>query len=253
MFGGEMIKKVTMMGSVITYLADLLFPLSCKVCGNHIRSGETPGICEACWSTIQFLDEPCCPRCGKPFASEAALSHSPEHQCGDCREKPPHYDRAVSVALYDQALAEAIHLFKYSKKIQWSRPLGRLLLKRIADFGRIDVILPVPLHSKRLRQREFNQSLLLAREINLATGLPLQVDNLRRVRWTQPQIELNGEERRKNVRKAFEVKWPDQVEDRCVLLVDDVFTTGATVNECARALKRAGAKSVSVLTLARMV
>jgi len=247
------LKKGAVVSSVFTYIADLLFPLSCKMCGISIRMGETPGLCESCWSTIQFLDGPCCPRCGKPFASEAALSYSPNHQCGDCREKPPYYDRAISVAHYDKALAEAIHLFKYSKKTQWSRPLGRLLLKRVSDLGKFDVILAVPLHPKRLRQREFNQSLLLAREVSLETGLPLQVDNLCRVRWTQPQIELNGEERRKNVRRAFEVKRPDQVEDRCVVLIDDVFTTGATVNECARILKRAGAKSVAVLTLARMV
>jgi ComF family protein len=181
------------------------------------------------------------------------LSHSPDHQCGDCREKPPKFDRAVSAAVYENALAEAIHLFKYSKKANWSRPLGRLLCTRVADFGKLDVILPVPLHSKRLRQREFNQSLLLAREVSLASGIPLQVDNLRRMRWTLPQIELNGDERRKNVRGAFEVIRPDRVQDQSVLLIDDVYTTGATVNECARVLKRAGAETVNVLTVARMV
>lgn len=242
-----------MLGSVTAYLADLLFPLSCKVCGVHMRSGETPGLCERCWGTIRFLDGPCCPRCGKPFASEAALSHSPDHQCGDCRERPPKYNRAISAAVYENALAEAIHLFKYSKKANWSRPLGRLLHTRISDFAKLDVILPVPLHPKRLRQREFNQSLLLAKEVSLASGIPLQVDNLRRMRWTQPQIELNGDERRKNVREAFEVIRPDRVQDRSVLLIDDVYTTGATVNECARVLKRAGAKAVNVLTVARMV
>lgn len=237
----------------MSYLADLLFPLSCKVCGVSIRSGETPGICGACWGSIRFLDGPCCPQCGKPFASEAALSHSPDHPCGDCREKPPKYDRTISVAIYETALAEAVHLFKYSKKANWSKPLGRLLMKRVSDFSKLDVILPVPLHSKRLRQREFNQSLLLAKEVSLASGFPLQMDNLRRVRWTEPQIELTRDERRKNVRGAFEVKWPDQVQDRYVLLIDDVFTTGATVNECARVLKKAGAEAVNVLTVARMV
>ncbi len=241
------------MSAVMAYLADLLFPLSCKVCGVDIRSGEIPGLCEGCWSTIQFLDGSCCPKCGKPFASEVALIYSPDHQCGDCREKPPKYDRAISAALYENALVEAIHLFKYSKKANWSKPLGRLLYTRLSDFGKLDVILPVPLHPKRLRQREFNQSLLLAREVSLASGIPLQVDNLCRARWTQPQIELSGDERRKNVRGAFEVKWPDQVQDQSVLLIDDVYTTGATVNECARVLKKAGAETVNVLTLARMI
>jgi ComF family protein len=157
------------------------------------------------------------------------------------------------VAVYENALAEAIHLFKYSKNPNWSKPLGRLLHTRLHDLGVLEVILPVPLHAKRLRQREFNQALLLAREVSLASGIPLQMDNLRRVRWTQPQIELNGDERRKNVRGAFEVLRPDQVKGQSVLLIDDVFTTGATVNECARVLKKAGAKAVNVLTVARMV
>jgi ComF family protein len=157
------------------------------------------------------------------------------------------------VAVYENAMAEAIHLFKYSKKVNWSKPLGRLLCTRVSDFGKLDAILPVPLHSKRLRQREFNQSLLLARVVSLASGIPLQANNLRRVRWTQPQIELNGDERRKNVRGVFKVIRPDQVQDRSILLIDDVYTTGATVNECARVLKKAGAQTVNVLTVARMV
>jgi len=245
--------KEPMAISLIHHLTDLLFPLSCKLCGLSIPSGDIPGLCQACWGTIDFIQGPCCPRCGKPYVSDAALSHSPGHQCGDCRERPPYFDRTVSVALYGKALAEAIHLFKYSKKTTWSGPLGRLLLKRFPEFQQIDIVLPVPLHPKRLRQREFNQSLLLAYELSTASGLPLQVDNLRRVRWTRPQVELNGEERRKNVRRVFEVRWPDQVYDRSVLLVDDVFTTGATVNECAKVLKRAGAKAIYVLTVARMV
>lgn len=241
------------MRSIFAYLTDLLFPLSCKLCETGIRSGDLPGICKNCWSTIQFLEGPCCPRCGKPFVSGEALSHSPAHVCGDCREKAPHFDRVISVAVYEKALAEAIHLFKYSKKAGWAEPLGQLLLKRVSDFGRVDVILPVPLHHRRLRQREFNQSLLMAVEVSRSTGVPLQIDNLCRVRWTKPQIELNGEDRRKNVRRAFEVKWPDRIKDQSILLIDDVFTTGATVNECAKMLKRSGAKSVNVLTLARMI
>jgi len=239
--------------SWMNYLSDLLFPISCKLCGVSAHSGRTPGLCEGCWGTIRFISEPCCPCCGKPFASGAALSFSPDHVCGDCRERPPHYDRATSVAVYENALAEAIQLFKYSKKTHWSRPLGHLLFKRVSDLPLADVLLPVPLHARRLREREFNQSLLLAREVSAYCRMPLQVDNLCRIRWTRPQIELNGMDRKKNVRGAFEVKRPDQICDLGVLLIDDVFTTGATVDECSRVLKRAGAKAVYVLTVARMV
>ncbi len=118
--------------------------------------------------------------------------------------------------------------------------------------GGLDVVLPVPLHPIRLRQREFNQSLLLAHELSRELRLPLLFDILERNRWTRPQVELDGEERRKNVRKAFSIKRPEQIERLRVLLIDDVYTTGATVNECARVLKKAGAKAVHVLTLARM-
>lgn len=244
---------IVMLTLMVKHLVDLLFPMSCEVCEVRICSGGLPGICEACWGKIRFMDGPCCPRCGRPFTSEAALSHSPNHLCGDCRERPPDYERAISVAVYEKPLAEAIHLFKFSKKTRWSRPLGQLLLKKRSEFCGMERIIPVPLHPKRLREREFNQSLLLARELSHATGIPLQIDTLQRVHWTRPQIGLNGDERRKNVRKAFEVKHPQQVQDRNILLVDDVFTTGATVNECARVLKRAGAKTVNVLTLARMI
>lgn len=115
------------------------------------------------------------------------------------------------------------------------------------------MVLPVPLHPKRLKEREFNQSLLLAKEISRTLKIPLIPDNLQRIRWTRPQIELKGEERLTNVKGAFKLKAPKAVEGKFFLLIDDVYTTGATVRECSKVLKKAGAEKVYVFTLARVV
>lgn len=117
----------------------------------------------------------------------------------------------------------------------------------------IDCVMPVPLHVSRLRHRGFNQSLILAHRVAESFGLTLSYDNLIRIRPTRPQVNLSGEERLRNVKGAFSLRRPGDVEDRCILIVDDVFTTGATMNECASVLKRAGARSVIALTLARTV
>ncbi len=157
------------------------------------------------------------------------------------------------MVIYGEAVAEAIHLFKYSGKADWAVPLGRLMASRVGEFGSVDAIVPVPLHPRRLREREFNQSLLLAWEVGKRCGAPVLADHLRRLRWTKPQVELSGGERRKNVRRAFGVHNTHGIQGRSILVVDDVLTTGATVNECAHALKRAGARKVFILTLARML
>ena len=115
------------------------------------------------------------------------------------------------------------------------------------------VVLPVPLHPKRLRERDFNQSLILAKEISKAVGIPLIIDNLQRIRWTRPQIELKGEERLINVKGAFALKNHKAIEGKSILLIDDVYTTGATVRECSKILKKAGVEKVYVLTLARVI
>jgi ComF family protein len=237
-------------------LLHIVLPTECRVCGNSTAAEDQPFFCNRCWTGIRPISPPVCPCCGSPFASPVALAYSPEHLCGACRENPPAFDSARAVGYYQGVLVEAIRLFKYQSKTR----LGRHLAALLADQARrmpqvregVDVVLAVPLHRARLRQREFNQSLLLAHRLGRELSAPLLIDALERSRWTRPQVELDGEERRKNVRKAFTVKRPDQIEGRRILLVDDVYTTGATVNECAKVLKKAGAQAVHVLTLARM-
>jgi ComF family protein len=149
-----------------------------------------------------------------------------------------------------------IHRYKYGKKVQLRRPLGLLTAARLASFAgesAPDLLIPVPLHRKRLSERGFNQSLLIARVLEQEWRLPLVRAGLARIRWTEPQVRLSAAEREQNVRGAFAVADPSAVSGKRVMLVDDVFTTGSTVDECARVLRRAGAAGVQVVTVARAV
>ncbi|MEW6542646.1 MAG: ComF family protein [Nitrospirota bacterium] len=150
-------------------------------------------------------------------------------------------------------LREAIHLLKYRGKVALAATLGDLMGTAMDQLPAFDLLVPVPLHPTRLKEREFNQSLLLADRLNRRLRLPLSYDNLLRVRRTDPQTELTRSARLKNLRRAFAVRRPGDIEGKRILLVDDVLTTGTTVNECAKALRRAGAADVYVYTLARTV
>jgi ComF family protein len=159
---------------------------------------------------------------------------------------------ARSALRYEQTVRELIHSFKYGYKVQLRRPLGLLAAERfdgfVSDFG-ADLILPVPLHVRRLRQRGFNQALLLAELFSHRWGIPLSRNNLQRTRWTEPQVNLSAHERADNVKGAFSLRHPQEVAGKRVLLVDDVYTTGSTVKECCRSLRGAGAET-AVLTVA---
>lgn len=244
---------------------NLLYPAACPVCkgkGSSLNQSHFY-LCNSCWDKIEFLKYPLCPRCGKPFPSKISLSRSPGHLCSECRETKTYFDKAIALGPYEGTLAEAIHLFKYKGKKGLGRPLGKIMADYLNSNNSIFhaetvevsslTILPVPLHPRRLREREFNQSLLLAKEIGRTLGIPFIPDNLRRIRWTKPQIELKGEERLTNVKGAFGLKEPGEIEGKSFLLIDDVYTTGATVRECSKVLKKAGAEKVYVFTLARVI
>jgi len=212
-----------------------------------------PYFCPDCWGAMPRLSQPWCPRCGLPFASPVALLHSPTHLCAACREREPPFDRARSAVAYDGVAASAIHLMKYQRRRLLARPLGALLLPLLDELGPADGVVPVPLHVGRLREREFNQALALARVVCRATGWPLRWELLERIRPTRAQVGLEAVERRRNVRRAFRVRRAEAVQGARLLLVDDVMTTGSTVHECARVLKRAGAGAVQVVTVARQL
>jgi len=232
-------------------LLDFLFPASCAYCSSPVRESRVPRFCEQCWSDLSPLQGPVCPSCGRAFGSPVALEHSPEHECLACRKDPPRYDQALAAGIFEGPLREAIHVYKYRPLRALGGPLAAWMAEQVRMTVPLDLAMPVPLHRSRLRHRGFNQALLLAQGVCGRFSVPLSFDNLVRTRHTRPQVELSGRERAENVRGAFAVARPGEVQDRKVLLIDDVFTTGATMNECAKVLKDAGAASVTVLTLAR--
>ena len=190
-----------------------------------------------------------CSRCGLPF--EANLPASGGHLCGLCRLAPPAFDVARSFGAYEGDLRRLIHLLKYDGM----RPLAKALAAKMAPVaprvGTVELVVPVPLHRSRRWSREFNQAELLARELSRLVGIPCRPGGLRRVRSTPPQAGLSHRQRRENVRGAFAAADAACIKGRRVLLVDDVMTTGATLDACARVLKAAGARYVGSLTLAR--
>ena len=239
-----------MLATALRRFLHAVLPADCRACGRALDDDPVPFFCRTCWGTITPITGPCCPRCGRPFRSIQALSHSPRHLCGECRLHRPAFTRAWSCYRFEPPLQDAIHLFKYHRKVALASALGDLMERACAVLPEVDVIIPVPLHASRLRDREFNQSLLLADRLGRVLRRPVSWTSLLRVRLTVPQTELRKAGRLKNLRRAFKVAEPAAIVSKRILLVDDVLTTGTTVNECARTLRKAGARQVYVATLA---
>ena len=234
---------------LIRGLADIVFPPRCTLCGSMIRQGR-PVFCLTCLSGITAIGSPLCTVCGLPFADSGGT----DHLCGDCIASPPPFRVARALGVYEAALLDAIHLFKYNGNMTVGKELGRMMAAcdyNAFDIGAYSLVVPVPLHPRRLRKRGFNQALVLARQIGHRFSVPLDFTTLIRDVDTGPQVNLGKSERDRNVRGAFAVTRRDTIDDRKVLLVDDVYTTGSTVRECAGALRAGGAREVAVLTLAR--
>ena len=230
---------------------DFFLPAKCPLCGLSSDPSAPDRPCPVCLSQVKFFSSPRCFRCGIGFPSLSDV----DHLCSECLTEERHFSRARAVCGYEGAIMEAISRLKYGGVTRLAKPLGNLLAEyQDPEFSLSDndLVIPVPLHTRRLRERGFNQSLLLARQVSRRRSIPLNFTALHRTRETQPQTQLTGAERRKNVRGAFEVRKAEALEGKRILLIDDVFTTGATVQECASVLLGAGASEVHVLTLARV-
>ncbi len=237
------------MGGVGTIVADVLFPRDCAACDAPLLVGHERALCDACWASLRMPTHALCPRCGIPTPPVART-------CSGCATHPPVFDAAYALGLYMaddtrlNPLAAAVRALKY----RGARPLARCLgteLGRRHPGPAGAVVVPVPLHRSRLRERGYNQAALLARALARTSGLSVAVRALARVRPTPPQAGLDAHTRRTNLRGAFAVRQPAAVLDREVMLVDDVLTTGATADACAAALRAARATRVILYTVGR--
>jgi ComF family protein len=233
-------------------VSDVIFPPQCLGCAEILYPQRGHLFCPACEEKIRFITGDICPVCGTIFPNSPAQSHL----CGNCMENKTYYSCARAVVSYETIILNAIHQFKYGSNIS----VGALLASLMADFSFPDVdfsdhslIIPVPLHIKRLRQRGFNQSLILAHALAKKWQIPVNFSLLRRQKFTLTQTGLNKAERKQNINGAFEISDKKIIAGKNIILVDDVYTTGATINECAKTLIKAGAQKVTVLTLARVL
>jgi len=227
---------------------DLVYPPACAGCGVLLGSGA--GLCPGCWSKLAFIERPYCEVLGTPFSHDLG----PGILSADAIANPPPFERLRSVALYDDLARNLVHSLKYRDRTDLAPMMAGWMLR--AGDGAVegaDVIVPVPLHRLRLIWRKFNQAAELSRALAALSGTPVLIDAVRRTKRTRRQIGLSPRARAENVRSAFSVtpEGREALFGRRVVLVDDVYTTGATVAAVTRALKRAGAADVTVLTFAR--
>ena len=222
-----------------------LYPAKCRRCEAFLEATPIPYICADCWDDIQFLEPPWCEICGTPDVSGL---------CDECATNPPRYGKLRSMAFYQTTLQQAIHFFKFEKKTVFAEHLIQLLNAHTpsdCDIAEYDFILPVPIHKKRLRERGFNQAKLLANGIATTRGIPVLTDVLIRHRHTVAQSRLDKEARQQNIVGAFEIRNPRTITGKRLLVIDDVFTTGATIREVVNELWTADPAEIDVLTLAR--
>ena len=225
--------------ALLDHILNLLFPVTCIHCHAPVQERRWGGACPECWSSLIRLEPPFCVKCGEPAPAIEGL-------CGLCIKDEHAFDFARSALLFTRTLREIIHHLKYSDRVSLAKPLGDILkecMEREPFTG--NLIIPVPLHPSRERERGFNQAELLATRL----GRPVATRLLRRRKNTQSQTGLSRNQRKRNLAAAFETR--GEVKGT-VIVVDDVYTTGSTMDEIARTLKRAGAERVEVLTVARV-
>ena len=228
----------------------LIYPEVCQLCLENRAKPQDGLVCEECRSQVRFIRPPFCDRCGLPFPGD--ISHS--FECTNCQELTLHFSTSRSAVEAKSTVLEAIRRYKYARALWFEPFLAGLLVREAAPVlrdGGWHTIIPVPLHGLKLREREFNQAARLARHLGAATGLPVDERSLIRLNPTATQTRLTRVQRAKNMTGAFAVRDGVRLQGRKIVLVDDVFTTGATTSDCARALRKAGASDVCVWTVAR--
>lgn len=229
---------------VVKYMVDIVFPPQCAICGNTIE--KQGGICANCFAKMHFITSPFCNICGKPFN---AITEKWQI-CPSCLGKKE-FDKARFALIYDESSKPLILSFKHADKTHITSLLAKLMANAGEDILKdADMLIPVPLSWQRLLRRRYNQSALLAKELSKLTKVPFCFDVLKRKRNTKSQGDFNAKERYKNVKGAFTIHHKEKIQNKTLVIIDDVFTTGATVQECAKVLRKNGAGKIYVLALA---
>lgn len=232
-------------------IINLLLPPRCIKCGKIL--GENNGLCSDCFREIDFISEPFCHRCGRPFTSEAGIKTDAINYCGKCLQtKRFLFTMQRSAFIYNDNSKNLILDFKFRDKTVSAATLSNLLFVAGKDIWahKPHLLMPVPLHHTRLVQRRYNQSALLVKELADKTGISADYCNLYRKHKTIPQVKLTGQARRRNLHNVFAIQDAAAIKNKKIVLIDDVSTTGSTLNECAKALKKGGAAEIYSLTLA---
>jgi len=224
---------------------DFVLPARCAGCGaivDHVHS-----FCVGCWTNVEFLGESGCKTCGMPLEATEA------EECGACLARPPQIQRTRAAVAYDDLSRGIAIKLKYGRKVALARTMAHYMAPLVDRAGQQSILVPVPLHRGRLWQRGFNQSALVAKEIGSRLGLASDPGLLRRVKRTPPLKGMSLRQRQRTVAGAFQVNGAAELQGRTVVLVDDVLTTGSTAAACAKALKRAGAARVELVSWARVI
>ncbi len=239
-----------MLRKPLEILSDILFPPRCVGCATVIK--DYGNLCHVCWGNIRFLNSNACRICSFPL--EYIDEDSP--LCAQCTAAPPIFNQSSSAIIYDEHSSKLITRFKYGDNTLVASYLAKLMVNaNRANVDEVDYIIPVPIHKKRLLQRKFNQSALLAKQISKDCNAKFVPDMLKRTKHTPPQASLSAKKRKENVKGCFAInnKYADVIPGTSVLLVDDVVTTGSTLNECSKILKKEGVENIYILTLAKTV
>ena len=226
-------------------ILDLLYPRRCLLC-NHIRPYGGSDVCEECMKALKPVKSPCCMKCGKP------IDNDEDEYCGDCKKHPKSFKRGFPAFLYEGAIKASLYDFKYKNQRNYaefySRSIVQMYGKQLKSLG-IDGIVPVPVYSRKRRMRGYNQAELLAEKIGRNLDIPVYPDYLERVVDTSPQKELNDKERMKNLKNAFKIG-QNKIKLKKILLVDDIYTSGATIEACTKVLLSASTEAVYYTSVA---
>jgi len=235
-------------------MMDLLFPRHCEICVKSMNHKNQTYLCEICFNKIRFISSTACRGCAKVFPG--AFPSIENWICPGCLRAKRFYEACYAVSYYEGPIKELLQTFKFARAEYLAGTLREIFLKGMigkVDWGNFDFVVPIPLHPRKLKERGFNQSFILAQTVRDVTGLRILRDSIVRVKYSEGQTLQDKKARLENIRGSFKVHYPQKIKGKEILLVDDVLTTGATIQECARLLKEAGAKTVTVVVLARSI